>query len=121
MTTNYTYALYGASDDLAELDGDARDEWDAIGGTTIIVTAAHTQGSIEVVFHYGGEGTWAVYPTLINEDQPGPAATFTTYTPGTYNARPDRKDFVGGLKAPAYSMVLEITSTEPLTFEQVQA
>lgn len=53
--------FYGASDDLVEMDGGAREEWSAIDGTATL-EIVYDGVALLVEVTYGGTGTWAVTP-----------------------------------------------------------
>lgn len=76
----HKYRLYGASDDLAELEGDSRDEWSYPDGRIELVGSVAGSPAFAVVFEYGvGNGCWAVYPVLLDEDVPLPSGVTFEY------------------------------------------
>lgn len=47
--------IYGASDDLIEVEGDIREEYDAYGNPRHLTLVGKNGGAVEVVAHYDGD------------------------------------------------------------------
>lgn len=99
--------IYGASDDLVEVEGAVRDEYDlGNGGSTRVRLTAPDGQSLDVVAEYGG----------------GPAGTLLEWTlavavvrsypswPVRFHERPDREgDPAVTIDAPAGTLVQDVT------------
>ena len=61
------YRIYGASDDLIEVDGDLREEYNADKGTFTL--AAPDGAGVRIHVKYESTGTWRVGLHALDEDQ----------------------------------------------------
>lgn len=57
--------IYGASDDLIEIDGDINEEFNVLGKEKSIL--AFSNGTV-LRMEYGDDGTWQIRPLVVTEE-----------------------------------------------------
>jgi hypothetical protein len=84
-----TYVIYGASDDLVEVEGAIREEyncWDEHGAQLTLayeVDTDHMRGGVRVHVKYELSGCWSVGISPLDEDIPIPADWTFELRPGS--------------------------------------
>ena len=66
--------IYGASDDLIEIEGDIEDEFNVESGVgTLLLYSPANNESVAVEVRYQKSGTWSVAPYSLDEDHQLPS------------------------------------------------
>lgn len=111
-----TVEFYGAGDDLVEIEGDIPgcDEYPGGDEPSEFIIRAGEEAMLVVAF-YGGKGTWAFAPGIVDEGAPFPAWPLRF----AVKVRPEFAELKPGTYPDPYSMSLVIEVPDDARLDRV--